>query len=63
MAEEYLTLRQAREYLGVSKPKMRELVKKTSIAVYTDPLDKRKHLVRKDDLDKLRQPQPRLSNK
>jgi excisionase family DNA binding protein len=60
MKEEYLTLKEAREYLGVSKPKMWRLVKEGALLVYSDPLDKRKKMVRKDALDKLRQPRSRV---
>lgn len=58
MAIEYLTMEEARQHLGVSRTKMWQLVKDNGLAVYSD-IDKRKRLVRKDDIEKLRQPQPR----
>jgi excisionase family DNA binding protein len=62
MGIEYLTMTEAREYLGVSKPKMWRLVKQGVLPAYSDPLDKRKRLVRKDDIEKLRLPQPKSSH-
>ena len=56
MTEEFLTLKEAREYLGVSKAKMWRLVKEGALSVYSDILDKRKRLVKKADVEKLRQP-------
>lgn len=57
MALEYLSLKEAREYLGISKPKMRRLIKEAVISVYSDQRDKRKRLVRREDIERLRQPQ------
>ena len=59
MAIEFLTMAEAREYLGVSKPKMWRLVRDGVLPTYEDATDKRKKLIRKDDLDRLRQPRPR----
>lgn len=61
MVTEFLSMREAREYLKVSKPKMWRLVKNGVLPVYKDPLDKRKKLVLKSDLDKLRQPHPQTN--
>ena len=57
MIEEFLTLKEAQEYLGVSKAKMSRLAR--SLVIYEDPRDKRKRLVKKADLESLRQPRPR----
>jgi len=51
-----LTLKEAREYLKVSKPKIWRLVKQGVLPVYSDELDKRKKLVRREDVEKLKQP-------
>lgn len=59
MSIEYLTMAEAREYLGVSRTKMWQFVKDGSLSTYTDPRDKRKRLLIKSDLDKLRQPKLR----
>jgi tmRNA-binding protein len=57
MIEEYMTLKEAQEYLCVSKAKMSRLAK--SLEIYEDPRDKRKRLVKKADIEPLLQPRPR----
>ena len=59
MVIEYLNLTEAKEYLGISKPTMWRLVKNGTIASFNDPVNKRIKLVRRDDLDKFRQPRLR----
>ena len=56
---EFLLLKEAQDYLGVSKTKMWSLVKLGILKTYEDSLDKRKKLVRKEDVEKLKQPRPR----
>jgi len=56
---EFLSLKEAQDYLGVSKTKMWNLVKSSILKTYEDFLDKRKKLVRKEDVEKLKQPHPR----
>lgn len=56
---EFLSLKEAQDYLGVSKTKMWSLVKLGILKTYEDSLDKRKKLVRKEDVEKLKQPRPR----
>ena len=53
---EFFSLKEAQDYLSVSKTKMWNLVKSRVLAVYSDPLDRRKKLVKKDDVEKLKQP-------
>jgi excisionase family DNA binding protein len=48
-----LSVREAREYLGVSEPKMWRLIRDGVITTQRDPLDKRKRLVKRGDLDAL----------
>jgi len=50
-----LTLREAAEFLGVSRKKMWSLVKEKVISAHTSPLDRRKKLFKKSDLEKLRE--------
>jgi len=57
-SNEYLNLKEAARYLGVSDIKIRRLVGKGLLKVSSDPLDDRKRLVRKADLDGLRTPRP-----
>ncbi len=57
MADEYLPLERAAEYLGVSKTKMWQLVRAGELDAYQDPRDKRKKLLKQADLDRWRQPQ------
>jgi len=59
MVIEFLSMKEAQAYLGTSKMKMWRLVKNGVLPTYSDELDKRKKMVRKSDLDKFRQPQPR----
>ena len=56
MAEELITFKEAQGYLGISKAKMGRLAKEGSLPVYTDPLDKRKKLVPRAEVEKLKQP-------
>ena len=62
MIVEFLSMKEAQEYLGVSRMKMWRLVKQGIIPAYSDSLDRRKRLVRKEDIEKLRQPQPQPSH-
>jgi excisionase family DNA binding protein len=57
MAEELISLKEAQEYLRVSGVKIWKLVKEGSLPVYTDPLDKRKKLVPRAEVEKLKEPQ------
>ncbi len=56
VAEELMTLKEAQEYLGVSRVKIWKLTKEGNLSIYTDPLDKRKKLVPKAEVEKLKQP-------
>jgi len=56
---EFLSLKESQDLLGVSKTKMWSLVKLGVLKTYEDSLDKRKKLVRKEDVEKLKQPRPR----
>lgn len=57
MIEEFMTLKEAQEYLCVSKSKMSRLAK--SLVIYEDPRDKRKRLVKKVDIESFKQPRLR----
>ncbi|MDD5700836.1 MAG: helix-turn-helix domain-containing protein [Dehalococcoidales bacterium] len=54
MTDGYLNLKEAREYLGISRVKMTKLVKDGVLKAIPDPLDSRSMLVKKDDVEKLR---------
>lgn len=56
--DEYLNLKEAARYLGVSDIKVRHLVSDGLLKVSFDPLDDRKRLVKKADLDTLKTPRP-----
>jgi len=58
MADEYLPLEKAAEYLGVSRPKLNRLVRDGALSYVTSPLDKRKKLFRRSDLEELKRPRP-----
>lgn len=57
-SEVYLNLKEAARYLGVSDIKIRRLVSKGLLKVSLDPLDERKRLVKKSELDTLKTPRP-----
>lgn len=54
----YLNLKEAARYLGVSDIKIRRLINKGLLKVSLDPLDDRKRLVKKSELDTLKTPHP-----
>ena len=53
--EKKMTLSEAARYLSVSPRKVGQLVKDGHIQYSIDPLDKRRHLVLVEDLDRLKQ--------
>jgi hypothetical protein len=55
-SEGYLNIKEAARYLGVSDVKIRRLISKRLLIVSLDPLDDRKRLVKKIDLDSLKTP-------
>ena len=55
-----MSLREARDRLGVSKVKMIQLVRESGVKLYDDPLDKRKKLIKSEDLDRLSQPKEHI---
>lgn len=57
MPEDLITFKEAQTYLGISKAKMWRLAKEGSLTIYIDPLDKRKRLVSKTEIEKLKHPQ------
>jgi excisionase family DNA binding protein len=50
-----LTLGEAAEFLGISRKKMWSLVRDKLISAHISPLDRRKKLFRKSDLEKLKE--------
>jgi len=54
----YLNLKEAARYLGVSDIKIRRLINNGLLKVSFDPLDDRKRLVKKSELDTLKTPRP-----
>jgi len=54
----YLNLKEAARYQGVSDIKIRSLINKGLLKVSLDPLDDRKRLVKKSELDTLKTPRP-----
>lgn len=53
MPDEYMTVGEARERLGVSKPKMAQLIRDGLLPAMESPLDKRVKLVRAADVEAL----------
>ena len=56
MGDEYVTMREAQEILGVSNFTMWQLVKRGELTAYQSATDRRKKLVCRADLDALRTP-------
>lgn len=52
-AEDYVTVREAQELLGVSKVKMTQLIHDGVVQTYESVLDKRVKLVRRTDVERL----------
>lgn len=59
MADEYMTLTEAADYLKVNRNRLWLLVKAGQITAFSDPLDRRKKLVRKQDVELLLEPRPK----
>ena len=49
-----MTVKEAADYLGVSRFKMARLIRDGEIATFVTPLDRRRKLIRRTDLDELR---------
>ncbi len=56
MEDEYVTMREAQEILGVSNFTMWQLVKSGELTAYQSATDRRKKLIRRGDLEALRAP-------
>ena len=56
--DEYVTLGEATEVLGVSRFKVWQLVREGVLPTFVSPLDRRQKLVRREDLAQLRHPVP-----
>jgi hypothetical protein len=54
VADEYLPLKDAAKYLGVSRVKLSQLARDGILAYVTSPLDKRVKLFKRSDLDVLK---------
>lgn len=50
---DFLTVQEAAEYLGASRFKVARLIGDGLLDTFTTPLDKRRRLVRREDLDRL----------
>lgn len=61
MPDDFMSLTEAQLYLGVSKVKMSKLAREKGLQIFTDPLDKRKKLLRREDVERLKTPMPRSS--
>lgn len=55
MEQTKLTLTQSAAYLGVSRPTMLALIKRGQITFEKDPLDQRKKLLKKSELQRLKE--------
>ena len=58
MSTDFMSLTEAQLYLGVSRIKMSQLVREKGLEIFTDPLDKRKKLLRREDGEWLKTPTP-----
>ncbi len=55
MSEQLMTLTEAAEALGVSRFKISRLVREGAIRAFVSPLDRRQRLVRRADVEALKQ--------
>ena len=55
MSEEFMTVAQAREYLGIGKRKMADLIKEGTLQTRPDPLDERVKLIPRSDVEALKE--------
>ena len=53
-----LAMREAAAYLGVARNTARRLIAEKGLPTFATPLDRRRRLVRRGDLDRLRTPRP-----
>jgi excisionase family DNA binding protein len=53
---EELTMREAGLYLQISFKTLKRLINEHNIPIYSDPVDKRRRLVRRKDLERFRKP-------
>jgi len=58
MGDEFVTMREAQEILGVSNFTIWQMVKDGRLATFRSEVDRRKKLVRRVDLDALLAPKP-----
>lgn len=59
--KEWITTTQATTYLGVSSKTMSRLIRDGVIRTYNHPLDRRKKLVRTEDVTRLKEAAQRLA--
>jgi excisionase family DNA binding protein len=50
----FINLKEAIEYLGISRVKLRKLIREGILTTVPDPLDSRARLVKKEDVEKLK---------
>jgi excisionase family DNA binding protein len=56
--KDYLTVQEAAEVLGVTRFTVSRLVREGVLASYVSPLNRRQKLVKRDDIEALREPVP-----
>ena len=59
MPDEYITVKEARRHLGVSKMTMARLIREKVIKAEPNPLDRRVKLVRRQDIAKIKNTYPK----
>lgn len=60
---EYMTVAEARDFLGVSRKKIADLIEKGVLVSEPNPLDNRSKLVRREDVEALKAKVPHYSAK
>jgi len=58
MDADFVTMREAQEELGVSNYTIWRMVREGELTAYQSPLDRRRKMIRRADLDKLRELRP-----
>ena len=63
LAVEYVTVEDARRYLGASKVTMARLIKERILRAEPNPLDRRVKLIRRRDVEKLKRLYPTTADR
>jgi excisionase family DNA binding protein len=58
LADDYLNVREAARFLGISRTTLYKLIRSGRLTTFSSQLNRAVRLVRRADLERLREPQP-----